>query len=143
MDISPTIQHLHGRIRSITGTDPAAGEEISETVPARRRWKLISLRFDFVTNGTVADRIIYILIDDGTNPLFFIPYSVAQTASQTKAYNLTQQLSAPFAVNNHIFLPLPQLTIGPGYRIQTSTPSIKTGDNYSAPQLLVEEWIDP
>ncbi len=54
MLISPTINSVHGRIRSITGTDPDPRTEISETVPARRRWRPISIRFTLVTDPSTS-----------------------------------------------------------------------------------------
>src|SRR5574341_797068 len=38
-----------GMLRSITGTNPAAGAEISETVPTNARWKLLEVTFSLVT----------------------------------------------------------------------------------------------
>src|SRR4051812_18481105 len=45
-----------GRLRSLTGTDPAAGVEISETVPAGARWRLVAVRLLLVTSAVVANR---------------------------------------------------------------------------------------
>ncbi len=143
MDVSPTIQHPHGRIRSITGTDPAANTEISETVPARRRWLLRGLFFTLVTDVNVADRQITITIDDGTNILFQFTLSTTQPTSTTYAYSLAHILAAETKVITKVFHSLPPLPLQAGYRIYTYTPAKEAGDNFSAPQLLVEEWIDP
>src|SRR3954467_4562200 len=59
-----------GRLRSITGTDPAANVEISETVPAGVRWRILTLAATFATDATVASRVPALVIDDGTNQLF-------------------------------------------------------------------------
>src|SRR3990167_7266768 len=45
-----------GLIRSITGTNPAAGVLISETVPTGARWRLIYLHTDIVVDATVISR---------------------------------------------------------------------------------------
>lgn len=143
MDVSPTIQHLHGRIRSITGTDPAAGAEISETVPARRRWKLTGILFTLATDAAAANRRVILVIDNGTNTIYALPSDTLQTASQARLYLFTPQPVAQFQIVNDFFLPLPILSLAPGYQIFTNTTALQAGDNYSAPQLLVEEWIDP
>ena len=66
-----------GRLRSITGTDPAAGVEISETVPTGVRWRLLSFAATFVTDGTVANRFPRLQIDDGANVILATTSTVA------------------------------------------------------------------
>ncbi len=143
MDIIPTIQHLHGRIRSITGTDPAADTEISETVPDRRRWRILTIYLILVTDANVADRIPNLIIDNGTTSLYILPSDTAHTASLTRHYNYSTQPVPQFLSDIIFHLPLPHLILPAGYRIRTTTTNKQVGDNYSAPQLLVEEWIDP
>ncbi len=143
MLVSPTIQHLHGRLLSITGTDPASGAEISLTVPARRRWKIISIRFVLVTDATVVDRTVRLKFDDGTIALFHIASDTVQTASQERKYEFKLQPVPQFLVATDFHLPLPHLSLAAGFRIITITLNLQAGDNLSAPQLLVEEWIDP
>ncbi|MBA7482493.1 hypothetical protein ES707_17984 [subsurface metagenome] len=143
MDVSPTIQNPHGRIRSITGTDPDAGAEVSITVPDRRRWKLYSVRFTLVTDVNAANRIVELTIDDGTNYLLTLPSDTIQLASLTRRYNYSIQPVPQFLVGYDFHLPLPSLTLSAGYRILTSTAELQATDDYAAPQLLVEEWIDP
>ncbi|MBA7569125.1 hypothetical protein ES708_10863 [subsurface metagenome] len=143
MDISPTIQHPHGRIVSITGTDPAAGAEISEVVPARRRWRILAVRFTFVTLAEVADRIVHLHLDDGTNSFTDICVTTVHTASTTKVYNFANFGSTQLAPVDCLYIPLPPFPLLEGYRIRTETENIAGDDDLSAPQLLVEEWIDP
>ena len=54
-----------GLIRSVTGTDPAAGAEISETVPTNARWILHSFIANLVTDATAGNRRVRLEIDDG------------------------------------------------------------------------------
>ncbi len=143
MTTSPTINSVHGRIRSITGTDPAAQAEISETVPARRRWAIKSIFFHLVTDGTVANRHVSLIIDDGANVLWQITCASAHPASCDTTYSFAQIAAAEALVDCACFHPLPSLALPAGARIRTSTSLLKAGDNFSAPQLLVEEWIDP
>ena len=143
MDVSPTIQHPHGRIRSITGTDPAADTEILEAVSPRRRWRLLSLNFSLVTDANVADRYVYLYIKDPTNLLVALAPVNTQAADLTYTYYFTNLPAAEIKIVTNIYRPLPPLTLPAGYTIGTITSSRQAGDNYSAPQLLVEEWIDP
>ncbi len=143
MNVSPTIQNPHGRIRSITGADPAAGAEISETVPDRRRWLLRGIYFTFTTSATVADRLVHLIIDDGTNIIAKICVVTAHAADTAKDYSFANYGSTQLNPVNCFYLPLPLFPLTEGYRIRTSTDLIEGDDDYSAPRLLVEEWIDP
>ncbi len=143
MDVSPTIQNPHGRIFVHVETDPVAGAEVSITVPARRRWKIHSIRFSLVTDSTVIDRTIALLFDDGANTFLASASPTVQPASTTKHYYFSC-MGAPEI--NPLLLslnPIPCISLSAGYRILTGTTNIQDGDNYGAPILLVEEWIDP
>ena len=143
MDVSPTIQRRHGRIRSITGTNPNAGVEISETVPDRRRWILHSINFQLVTSATVANRTIRFIITDGTNIIFHMIASTTQTASLTHIYYYSNLGTDEIISTGYRTYALPPIPLMAGYIIKTITPGLENDDNFSAPQLLVEEWTDP
>ncbi len=133
-----------GLLRSITGTDPAAGVEISEVVPTGARWRLIAFRFILATDATVASRTPRISIDDGTTVFFRHGNSSPQTASFSSAYNGFNSgvgnISA--ASDSSIILPNPPI-LSAGYHIATDTAQLQAGDNFSSPKYLVEEWIQP
>lgn len=132
-----------GRIRSITGTDPAAGVQISESVPAGVVWHLWSMRFTFTTDVTVANRYVRILVDDGANIFAYITAQQFQTASLAWNYTL-----AHFGNDQNVYsgvqnLNLPQLPVLlPGWRLRTNVVNFQAGDDFGAPQLLVEEWYE-
>lgn len=140
---SPPITSVHGRIRSITGTDPAAGAEISETVPDRLRWLIRGVYFTFTTSATVANRLVHLIIDDGTNIIAKICVVVAHAADTAKDYSFANYGSTQINPVDCFYLPIPLLPLVAGYRIRTSTDLIEGDDDFSAPQLLIEEWTDP
>lgn len=132
-----------GFVRSITGTDPAAGAEISETVPTNARWRPIALRFRLVTDATVANRRPGIVLDDGATAYFVSQAGSVQTASLTYDYNAGTLGFTQGVFSLDQWIPLPHYLLMPGgHRIRTSTVNLAAGDNYGAPQLLVEEWIE-
>lgn len=125
---------------SIGGTDPAAGVEISDAVPANARWNLLAWRATFVTDGTAGNRTAQLVIDDGTNILHFIPSSTVQATTLTWNYHASNIGAAQFNSGVQLFLPLPPvLTLPAGYRVRTSTGAIVAGDNWGAARLLVQE----
>ena len=134
-----------GLIRSISGTSPAAGAEISETVPTLARWLLLTFRFVLVTSVTVANRYPQLLIDDGVNPVMQIDGQRVIPASSTFGLNFGAGVpfrQSPGNVNDTLALPVP-IKLLPGWRIRTSTNLIQAGDQYSTPQYVVEEWVTP
>lgn len=132
-----------GNFRSITGTDPAANTEFSETVPAGVRWRLAGLQVSFTTDATAANRFPRLLIDDGTLTVFSSDPGGAQAASLVYNYasgDGVQRLANAFVTQ---LWTVPNVMILlPGYRLRSVTFSMQAGDNYAAPQLYVEEWID-
>jgi hypothetical protein len=132
-----------GVLRSITGTDPAAGAEISETVPTNARWYLYTFRASLVTDATVANRQPVLVVDDGTSELFRAAHPLNQTAGTTWMNSWTVVGAGSSGGGFGVIHALPDRVILPGgSRIRTVTNAIQAGDNWSAPQLLVEEWIE-
>ncbi len=143
MLVSPTINNVHGRLLSITGTDPPANTDISETVPDRRRWRILGVRFQLQTDGNPADRYVHLLLDDGANELVRYRCTNPQTASLTWIYTFANFSLPEVLADTTLHAPFPQLVIPAGYRIRTSTTGLQIADDFIAPQLYVEEWIDP
>jgi len=131
-------------IKAITGTDPAAGSEISETVPTNARWRVASFRFSLTTSATVADRYVQLVVDDGTTPIRWGDFSPSpQGASATWTYQ-----ASPGGVEHTVRvgvvrIALPDnLVLPQGWRIRTSTANLQTDDDFGPPELIVEEWIE-
>lgn len=143
MDVSPTIQHLHGRIRSIPGTDPAAGAEILETVPARRRWRILAFTFDLTTDANAANRLVRLEIKDPTQYIYRHIATTAHTASLTHKYSYCDVGFSELSIATVRVYPLPTFILTAGMTIGTSTAAKEDDDNFTPPNLLVEEWIDP
>jgi len=135
-----------GLLRSIMGTDPAAGSEIAETVPTNARWRLRSIRFRLVTDPTVVDRYVRMVVDDGANILFetILPPAQAESLTRTYVFISGWPLSeTAFDGVGTIRIPLlPDLIMFQGWRIRTITSNLQTGDDFGAPWLFVEEWLE-
>jgi hypothetical protein len=125
------------------GTDPAAGVEISELVPAFRFWKILSGWFQLVTDATVITRSVHIVIDDPIpQTVYEVQGTLGQTAGTTATYVLGSGLPRSGAAELLQLLPLPvDFAMGSGRRIRTQTTNLQAGDNFGPLQLCVEEWI--
>lgn len=138
---SKEFQDGPGTIRSITGTTPAAGVDINEVVPVNRRWTLLAFRAQLTASATVANRFPGFQLDDGTNVLFLIHSSQAQTAGQTFAYDLAPGNQFFNDTNSHILIPFPtQISMKSGFHLRSATVGIQATDQWTAPQYLVYEW---
>lgn len=132
-----------GMLRSVAGTDPGVGAEISETVPTNARWRIRGMRFTLATSGVGSARRVFIEVDDGTTLLNRYPSDQTQAISLSVAYNAIPvgALAATGGTEAMIVLP-GELVLFQGWRIRTLTSSLDGADNFGAPQLTVEEWIE-
>lgn len=134
-----------GFMRAVTGTDRAAGVEILETVPTGARWSLHSMFAQLTTDATVANRIVRLALSDGVNFIVVTPGPANQTASTSWSYNWFKgavYFTSPSIQNQSVPMPIAAVLLA-GYAIQTTTVNIVAGDNWGAPELFVEEWIEP
>ncbi|MBZ5560176.1 MAG: hypothetical protein LAO77_23205 [Acidobacteriia bacterium] len=133
-----------GCLRSISGTQPGAGAEISEVVPAGARWELLAFEADLATSAAAANRVPQLTIDDGANVYARVPINNNETASHT--WRNSFQAGVPLNFDGTRFLVTAPLLAGirlaAGHRIKTVTSAIDVGDQWSAPQYLVREWFD-
>jgi hypothetical protein len=133
-----------GAVRSIAGTTPGAGAEISETVPTGARWELLAFGATLTASAVVATRIPVLLIDDGTTQLFGA--AAVQTRTASGGTRFFWAAGAPYTVVVNATTTPNALPVGvrlpAAFRIRTTTISIDVGDQYSAVQYLVKEWIE-
>lgn len=133
-----------GNLRSITGTTPGAGAEVSETVPTGARWELISFWVQLITAVAVANRVVELIFDDGTLEYFRAGTTGNQAASITGQHVWTQGLILAGFDNVALwpgYLPFNN-RLGAGHRIRTKTNNIQGADQHGPVQYLVREWFD-
>lgn len=136
------VAHAGSGLSVVTGTDPAANTEVSETVPANARWQLLSVRVQLVTDATAANREVALQFDDGTTPYFNSSAAANQAASLTRQYTAASAITRGADATGtgiQIALPASELWLPAGHRIRTSTTNRQATDNYGAPTLLVRE----
>ena len=132
-----------GIIRSVIGSNPAFGAEVVEVVPPGARWRLRCLKASLTTDATVANRQVSLIIDDGTDQLFNSCCPDLQGASVARQYHFAEYAYQPAASATRIYLAVPiSLMLFQGWRIRTETFNLKAGDDWAAPYMMVEEWIE-
>jgi hypothetical protein len=133
-----------GLMRNILGTAPAAGANITETVPTGARWMLQSFRFSLTTSLVVANRRVHVLFDDGANIFLDMAAADVVAAALTRNYNLDPAEFARTAQDSEIYVPFfPAVLLTAGQRIRTTVTGLDVGDQFTAPRYVVQEWIEP
>ena len=127
----------NGRLLTIVGTDPAAGVEIAEVVPAGEIWEIQSIRIDLVTDATAVNREVVLRFGDGTSFLLRAGSNgVLQAASLTFRYFVAawEGLRGPLdAAGLDIMIPIPRLILYPAHTINTATVNLQGADDFAAP----------
>lgn len=127
-----------------TGTIPAAGAEITETVPANTKWQLLSIRFQFNTSATVGQRVVNLTFDDGLNTWAVSGTINPQNEGHGWLYNFAAGFAGALGTTSPQFLQLPSpVILLPGWRIKTATVGIQANDQYLLPLYCVQEWLLP
>lgn len=133
-----------GALLAIAGTNPAPGNEITETVPTGAQWEILMLRCLFDTDATVATRYATLVFGGGASIAFVVAAADTQVASQTKSYAWGQACSlVALAGQGEVTQALP---VGARRRggdvLRTGTGSLQAGDDWRTPVFSVREWLE-
>ena len=131
-------------VRVVSGAAPAAGAEFLETVPVGARWELLSLLTQFQCSGAAGARVPSLRVSPAGTLVFQMPASVALAAFAFEQYVWSAgSPGAPVASGNQNANPLFARAILPaGSTFGSGTLGLDAGDQYTAPQYLVREWLE-
>lgn len=123
----------------LIGSTPAVGAEISFAIPAGPRVRLWIFEYNFVTALVAGTRTsILVLTKSATQIAFFMP-SQTQITNVNAFYTWANFGTPSVLSTNRVECCLPPLPIlDPGDTLTTQTTNINGGDQYQAPQVLVE-----
>lgn len=133
-----------GYLRTITGTQPAAGSELLETVPANARWRLLAFRARLNASAAAGTRQAQLYTDDGTSAVVISgnPATIAPSGTATHFWTVGMPLTVIVSPSAN----LAGLSIEPdllaGWHIGTITSSIAAGDQWLAPIYVVSESLE-
>jgi hypothetical protein len=131
-------------IRTISGTTPAAGAEIIETVPTGARWELLALLAFLTTGPAATNRLprLYFFNAGGGFALSLQVGTVAASSSADVAWAAGLTSIAP-ATANALQAPLPQpLPLLEAQTFQTFTLNLAAPDQYACVRYTVREWLE-
>jgi hypothetical protein len=133
-----------GAVRTIALTD--LGDTMDVTVPAGRRWRIITGAWILNLGGSaLAKHVIVQLFDSVPNTLYIGVSQPQQGVVSTGGYALMPggMLTPPAGQNVYVIPWPPDLELGPGYRLQLITNPNEATDNFGFGSLLVREWYAP
>lgn len=133
--------------KSFTGGVGGAAQAYSITVPAATKWILRSVIAALQTNGTVANRVLFLQIQDASgNTLGNFPSSYVQTATQGP-FNYTWGSGLPSSTSlisgTNLLSPMPaDIPLGPGMKVLIVEVGGNSGDTVGTTWILVEQYPD-
>jgi hypothetical protein len=129
-------------LKVVTGTNPAANAEISDTVPTGKLWRLLSWAVT-LAQGATQTPTPNLVITDGTNevvgfPLTSAAVSAATTTRLTAVPGVTLTAGAGATRN---YAPIPSgLLIPAGWKLTTVTTGIGANTDYGSAAIFVAEY---
>jgi len=112
------------------------------TVPAGKLWRLQILQAKFITDATVGNRQMQIVITDGTNTLWFKNFGAVQAASLTRYYYAAWDLpdDVAFDAGGNIRVEMFNWILPAGYTVRLrDSAGIAAATDDLEYRLLVEE----
>ena len=128
----------------ITGTNPAANTECSDSVPAGKAWLLRSYVVTCVQAATQTPLPSLLIKDRDGNTIHTIPgASAAQNSSVTTVYTFADDVATGgggAATVGGGPLPAPDVLLPEGYSFATSTTGKGANTDFGAPRITVYEY---
>ena len=139
-----------GIFSTIVSSDPAAGAELSVTVPSNERWRVYSSSFRLQADGTNEDRNVFLTVSDNGNEYFRTFADGVVKADQEGIFTAAplgfvgttglgpSAIHQPIDVRT-IMIPVYSGAFVPGgHTLATDTDGMQPGDDYSPAVVLVE-----
>jgi len=133
-----------GGYRVVSGADPVAGDEIIDLVPGGQMWRILWVRFNFVTSATVANRRVHLRFGGALNNILDVFGSSDQAASLTRFYSFAPIGTIPDEVDDQsitISMPSEIFVVG-NEQIGTTTTNLQVGDNFGKADYGIEQLYE-
>ena len=128
-----------GHLRLIS--DVAANDsDKTLTVPAGKVWEVLWMSCSLATTADVGNRVMSILVGDGTSTVGYCKAADVQAASVTEYYNFGGYGTASESPATYHFIPLPQYILPAAYtlRVYDSAAVAAAGDDLTIYAMVAE-----
>lgn len=133
-----------GYPRVITGTQPSAGFEISETVPTGARWRLRLFRARLLNGNVAGTRQPNLAVSSGSVIMALVANPGSSAINQAADYYWAAGLGFATVTINSVNIAgiAPDASLVAGSAIATSTVGLNALDAWLAPTFTVQEWLE-
>ena len=143
-------KEYQGALSKETSLDPAPGQELSVTIPARERWRIHSALFKLQTTSSAVDREVFLSVSVGGDEIFRTFADGVVKANQEGIFTTANlgfvgtiglgpsSLNQP-ADERTVMIPVSDIFIPGGYKLETETFGIQAGDDYSSAIVVAEK----
>lgn len=129
-------------LKQVTQAAPAVGADWRYTGPGQGIQRIVAMRGVLTTSAAVANRLVSLVLSDGTFDYATVPSPAAITASKSGVVSTVPGAPSVGAADGPLLYPSPTdgWLLLPGWSIRASTTAIDVGDQWSAVQLWVVEY---
>lgn len=135
-------------LETILPANPAAGAELTHTVPAGQTWRIQSLTAELVTDATAPVRTVGIRIENAAGQLVAVSgVGITQGPSVTFVYGFGLGMPVGFGPIDPVGTdppmvagPLPDIILLTGFIILTATEALVAADQFQNARLLIERY---
>lgn len=133
----------HGAFTVTSSPNPAAGSEITYTVPSGFTMRILSLTFTLVNAATAGNRRPHVVFTQTGNKIVDCFSSIDQIISENKKYTVASFGAVTDETDdNDIVIPMPHdIWLNANDTITTETTNLAAGDNYSDMVISVERFF--
>lgn len=141
-----TIQSMPGRgsFYQVASANPAAGAELTMTVPDNELWIVKGLTVTLVTDSNTATRLVHFVFELHGGPgTFDIAAPATQLLSLTRTYTLLPVGAGPTTVSgDDILVPIPnEIIMTDNDILSTTTDNIQAGDDFGVARVAIEKFV--
>jgi hypothetical protein len=140
----PTYSKGTGTKRTIVTSNPIAGAEAIQAVPAGLRWRCDGWYATLVADATVINRVPHVTVFDGTlTRIRSMSFGFA-VASQTVLFEFAVENASLNSAAGVYASPMSGDLVGiAGESFRSLTTNLQAGDDWGAATVQVEEWVQP
>lgn len=131
-------------LRTITGTTPAAGVSVTETVPTGVRWEVMTFNYQHATGALPANRTPFLQANFGGQAVFVSTHPNTIPGNAIYYFSWAQNLPSQHDTNEGLARsPIPQrLILQAAASIIASARNLLASDQFTIVNYTVREWLD-
>ena len=144
MNSSIILPHNYGQPITISGIDPAAGDQFEFGVPVNAVIKIVSISFVLTTVAGGANRELSVAGFDGSNLIGIVAWPNGQAPSVGRSYTAVSGTSALPIAGDHIYQQVSlstDLFLRFGDTFQTNVVTLDAADAITQVVLRYMQWI--